>query len=74
MGGYLEKLKKKKKNYHIKENSRSCIVLAENLSKRYGDFWAVKNNSFCIKKGEIFGLLGPNGAGKSTTFNDVRFN
>ena len=28
----------------------------------------VKDNSFCIKKGEIFGLLGPNGAGKSTTF------
>jgi len=31
-------------------------------------FYAVKNNTFHIKKGEIFGLLGPNGAGKSTSF------
>ncbi len=30
---------------------------------------AIKNNSFGVNKGEIFGLLGPNGAGKSTTFN-----
>ena len=36
--------------------------------KKYGYFYAVKNNSFCIQKGEIFGLLGPNGAGKSTSF------
>jgi len=34
----------------------------------YGSFAAVKNNTFHIKKGEIFGLLGPNGAGKSTSF------
>jgi len=68
MGGYKEKPSEIAKNYHINENQFECSVLAENLSKRYGDFWAVKNNSFCIKKGEIFGLLGPNGAGKSTTF------
>ena len=43
-------------------------VEADNLEKKYGNFYAVKNNSFCIKKGEIFGLLGPNGAGKSTSF------
>ena len=43
-------------------------IVAKNLEKKYGDFYAVKNNSFKIKKGEIFGLLGPNGAGKSTTF------
>ena len=68
MGGYEEKPSEIAKNYHIKDFSQTCRVLAENLSKKYGDFWAVKNNSFCIKKGEIFGLLGPNGAGKSTTF------
>ena len=68
MGGYKESESLVAKNYHIDENNRDCIVLADNLSKRFGDFWAVKNNSFCIKKGEIFGLLGPNGAGKSTTF------
>lgn len=42
-------------------------IVTENLSKKYGDFEAVKNISFSIKKGTIFGLLGPNGAGKSTT-------
>ena len=35
----------------------------------YSGFTAIKNNTFCVKKGEVFGLLGPNGAGKSTTFN-----
>jgi len=68
MGGYKEKESLVAKNYHIKTHNKDCTVIADNLSKKFGDFWAVKNNSFCIKKGEIFGLLGPNGAGKSTTF------
>lgn len=68
MGGYIETPSEVAKNYNIINHNESCCVLADNLSKRFGDFWAVKNNSFCIKKGEIFGLLGPNGAGKSTTF------
>ena len=38
-----------------------------NLKKMFGDFTAVDDISFYVKKGEIFGLLGPNGAGKSTT-------
>ncbi len=42
-------------------------IVVENLSKKYGDFEAVKNISFSTEKGTIFGLLGPNGAGKSTT-------
>ncbi|AKB83699.1 ABC transporter ATP-binding protein [Methanosarcina barkeri 3] len=42
-------------------------IVTENLSKKYGNFEAVKNVSLSIKKGTIFGLLGPNGAGKSTT-------
>ena len=68
MGGYQAHSSLVAKNYHIQEYSEDCTVVADNLSKKFGDFWAVKNNSFCIKKGEIFGLLGPNGAGKSTTF------
>jgi ABC-2 type transport system ATP-binding protein len=42
-------------------------VLIENLQKSYGDIQAVKDISFTVKSGEIFGLLGPNGAGKTTT-------
>jgi len=68
MGGYKKKESLIAKNYFIEPHDKDCTVLADNLSKKFGDFWAVKNNSFCIKKGEIFGLLGPNGAGKSTTF------
>jgi len=43
------------------------IVEVKNLTKRFGDFTAVKGISFSVEKGEIFGFLGPNGAGKSTT-------
>jgi ABC-2 type transport system ATP-binding protein len=49
-------------------NDDSPVVIARNLTKRFGNFIAVYNNNFEIKRGEIFGLLGPNGAGKSTTF------
>jgi ABC-2 type transport system ATP-binding protein len=44
-----------------------AIVEVKNLTKKFGDFTAVKNISFTVRKGEIFGFLGPNGAGKSTT-------
>jgi len=42
-------------------------VFIQNLQKRYGDVEAVKDISFKVEPGEIFGLLGPNGAGKTTT-------
>ncbi|MGC8586086.1 MAG: ATP-binding cassette domain-containing protein [Candidatus Micrarchaeia archaeon] len=45
------------------------FVTVRNLVKKFGDFAAVNNISFEVKKGEIFGLLGPNGAGKTTTLN-----
>ncbi|NEQ36326.1 MAG: ATP-binding cassette domain-containing protein [Okeania sp. SIO3I5] len=45
----------------------ASAVLIENLQKSYGSSVAVKDVSFKIEPGEIFGLLGPNGAGKTTT-------
>ncbi|MBB5692292.1 ABC transporter ATP-binding protein [Muricoccus pecuniae] len=42
-------------------------ILAEGLTKRYGDTLAVDSLSFTLPRGETFGLLGGNGAGKSTT-------
>lgn len=43
------------------------MIHADQLSKEFGRFQAVKNASFTIEKGEIVGFLGPNGAGKTTT-------
>ncbi len=45
------------------------MIQVTNLSKSFGKIQAVKNISFNINKGEVFGFLGPNGAGKSTTIN-----
>jgi ABC-2 type transport system ATP-binding protein len=47
------------------------IISVQNLVKNYGSFQAVKNISFDVMQGEIFGLLGPNGAGKSTTLEII---
>ncbi len=44
----------------------AAAVLIQNLSKSYGTVPAVKDVSFQVNRGEIFGLLGPNGAGKTT--------
>ena len=43
------------------------IIEVKNLTKKFGDFTAVKDVSFSVEKGNIFAFLGPNGAGKSTT-------
>lgn len=43
------------------------IIKVEGLSKSFGTFEAVKDVSFSVQRGDVFGFLGPNGAGKSTT-------
>jgi ABC-2 type transport system ATP-binding protein len=43
------------------------VIEVRNLRKRYGSTVAVRDVSFTVERGEIFGILGPNGAGKTTT-------
>ncbi|MGX6601095.1 ABC transporter ATP-binding protein [Micromonosporaceae bacterium Da 78-11] len=43
------------------------VIEVRNLQKRYGETVAVRDVSFTVDRGEIFGILGPNGAGKTTT-------
>jgi ABC-2 type transport system ATP-binding protein len=47
--------------------SAKTAIQIQGLQKRYGKVEAVKDVSFTVEAGEIFGLLGPNGAGKTTT-------
>lgn len=44
------------------------VIEVRDLVRKFGDFIAVNNTTFSVRRGEIFGLLGPNGAGKTTTF------
>ncbi len=45
------------------------MIEVTNLTRKYGDAYAIKNLNFTIEKGKVYGFLGPNGAGKSTTMN-----
>lgn len=47
------------------------LIEVKNVTKQYGDFYAVRNINFEVKEGEIVGFLGRNGAGKSTTMNMI---
>ncbi len=49
------------------EQTDEAVIRVTELSKRYGNFLAVDNISFTVRRGEIFAFLGPNGAGKTTT-------
>ncbi|MBM2622379.1 ABC transporter ATP-binding protein [Actinoplanes sp. LDG1-06] len=47
------------------------VIEVQNLRKAYGDTVAVRDVSFTVEPGEIFGILGPNGAGKTTTVEAI---
>lgn len=66
-----EQIRKKRKTVHVPPiiagDNEEIAIEALNLTMRFGDFTAVNDVSFKIKRGEIFGFLGSNGCGKSTT-------
>ncbi len=47
------------------------MIKVTNLTKKYGDRYAIDNISFEVNDGEVVGFLGPNGAGKTTTMNII---
>ncbi len=56
------------RSYRTIPASTEPAIIADHLTKRFGEFTAAGDISFTVPRGQIFGLLGPNGAGKSTTF------
>ncbi|MEO6812559.1 MAG: ABC transporter ATP-binding protein [Ginsengibacter sp.] len=47
------------------------VLSVKNLSKNYGHIKALKNISFSVPEGTVFGILGPNGSGKTTTLGTI---
>jgi ABC-2 type transport system ATP-binding protein len=54
-----------------KDAGAADVLVVSGLSKSYGKKQVVKDISFSVKRGEIFGILGPNGAGKTTTLEMI---
>lgn len=52
-------------------NEKQVVLKAENLNKHFGKKHIIKNVSFDVLEGEIFGFLGPNGSGKTTTIKMI---
>lgn len=51
----------------LRDVPEDAVIVARQLTKKYGEFTAVDALDLTIRAGEVFGLLGPNGAGKTTT-------
>lgn len=55
----------------MNEKNQEIVIQMKNLTKKFGNFYAVNDVSLDIKRGEIVGFLGPNGAGKTTTMKMI---
>ncbi|SDG62052.1 ABC-2 type transport system ATP-binding protein [Bacteroidales bacterium KHT7] len=64
-----EELKDKSEELKDKSEESENVIEVEHLVKAFGDFHAVDDISFSVKRGEIFGFLGANGAGKTTAMH-----
>jgi ABC-2 type transport system ATP-binding protein len=47
------------------------VIKTENLTKKYGDMFAIKSIELDLAEGDLFGFIGPNGAGKTTTMRII---
>ncbi len=56
-----------RQNPNVQSTPTPPIVQTHNLTKQFGNVWAVKSLDITVYEGDIYGLLGPNGAGKTTT-------
>ena len=54
--------------HRINGQNDEPVIQTQNITRSFGNFIAVNDVSFSVRRGEVFGLLGPNGAGKTTTF------
>jgi ABC-2 type transport system ATP-binding protein len=54
-----------------KSPTNENLLELRNITKQFGDFFALNDVNFTLKKGEILGYIGPNGAGKTTTMKII---
>lgn len=55
----------------MREKVTRIVIRTVNLTKKYGDMFAIKGISLELEEGDLFGFIGPNGAGKTTTMRII---